>query len=225
MDAKEILNGLNIKEKLSLLTGSGYWTTVSYEDRGLPELFMCDGPLGLRKQDDRANADMMGINNSLKATCFPAAVTLASTWNKDVIKTVGKAIAEEAKDQHVGMVLGPGVNIKRNPLCGRNFEYYSEDPILAGELAASFIEGMESQGVASCIKHFACNSQEKDRFTSNGVISERALREIYLRAFETAIKKAHPSALMSSYPKINGEHCSDSKKLLTDILRDEWGFD
>ena len=223
MNAKEILSRMSLEEKLKLLTGADFWSTKAFEQYGLPKLYMCDGPLGLRKQ--AAESDMLGINNSLPATCFPAAVTLASTWNTDVTMAVGKAIGEEARDQGIGMVLGPGANIKRNPLCGRNFEYYSEDPLLAGELSASYIEGLQSNHIACSMKHFACNSQERDRFTSNSVLSERALREIYLKAFEIAVKEAKPMTVMSSYNKINGVHSSDNKFLLTDVLRDEWGFD
>ena len=183
---------------------------------------MCDGPHGLRKQENVA--DMLGVNESRKATCFPAEVTTAGSWDPELLTAIGSAIGQEAREQGVGLVLGPGVNLKRNPLCGRNFEYFSEDPYLAGKLAAGFIRGAEAQGIGTSLKHFAANSQELSRFTSDSVLDERTLRELYLTAFEIAVKEGHPSTLMCAYPKLNGVHCSDNKALLTDILRTEWGF-
>lgn len=220
---KEILSKMTLEEKIALCSGKNFWETKENGERGIPALFMCDGPHGLRKQE--SEADMLGVNRSRSATCFPAEVTTADSWDTELMEKIGAAIADEARNQNVGLVLGPGVNIKRNPLCGRNFEYFSEDPHLAGKLAAAFIKGAEGRGVATSLKHFACNSQETDRFVSDSVIDERTLREIYLPSFETAVKEGKPSTLMCAYPKLNGTHCSDSKYLLTDILRNEWGFD
>lgn len=220
----EIISLMTLEEKIALCSGASFWKSKAYEKYGIPSLFMCDGPHGLRKQERADGADMLGINNSRKATCFPSEVTSANSFDEILLEKIGSAIGEEAIDQDVGLVLGPGVNIKRNPLCGRSFEYFSEDPYLAGKLAASFIKGIEQKGVASSLKHFAVNSQEYNRFISNSVIDERTLREIYLAAFEIAIKEGRPSTVMCAYPKLNGVHCSDNKKILTDILRKEWNF-
>ena len=220
----EIIRNMSLKEKVVLTEGKGFWETRSFEKYGIGSVFLCDGPHGLRRQENK-KGDVYGMHNSRPATCFPAEVTVASSWDPDLAKEIGEAIADEAKSMGVSMVLGPGVNIKRNPLCGRNFEYFSEDPYLSGKMAAGFISGAEGKGVASCIKHFAANSQEKNRLTSDGIVDERTLREIYLRAFEIAVTEAHPSAVMSAYPKLNGIHCSDHRWLLTDVLRKEWGFD
>ena len=223
MNIDKIVSSMTLEDKISFCTGANFWTTKKYEKYGIPALFMCDGPHGLRKQENAG--DMLGVNKSRESTCFPSEVTTASSWNPELLERIGKSIGEEAKDQKVGLVLGPGANIKRNPLCGRNFEYFSEDPYLAGKLAAGFIRGMESEDVGSSLKHFALNSQEKSRFTSDGIVDERTLREIYLTAFEIAVKEGKPSTVMCSYPKINGVHASDNKELLTDILRKEWDFD
>ena len=223
MDIEKILQQMTPEDKIALCSGESFWETKKYEKYGIPSLFMCDGPHGLRKQENAA--DMLGVNESGKATCFPAEVTTAGSWDPELLTEIGAAIGEEAKEQGVGLVLGPGANLKRNPLCGRNFEYFSEDPYLAGKLAAGFIRGMEAQGVGTSLKHFAANSQEKSRFTSDSVLDERTLRELYLTAFEIAVKEGRPSTVMCAYPKLNGVHCSDYKELLTDILRTEWGFD
>jgi beta-glucosidase len=225
MNVKETLKKMTLQEKVQLCAGVSFWESKGFEQYDIPSFFMCDGPSGLRRQELGGDTDMLGINQSAPSTCFPASVTTSNTWDKDLLYQLGKALGEEARDQKVSVVLGPGVNIKRNPLCGRNFEYFSEDPIQAGILAAEYIKGMQSTGVGCSIKHFACNSQEKDRFSSDGVIDERTLREIYLKAFEIAVKTASPATVMSAYPKVNGVHCSDDKKLLNDILRKEWGFD
>ena len=222
MDIEKILQQMTLEDKIALCSGENFWETKKYEKYGIPSLFMCDGPHGLRKQENVA--DMLGVNESRKATCFPAEVTTAGSWDPELLTAIGSAIGQEAREQGVGLVLGPGVNLKRNPLCGRNFEYFSEDPYLAGKLSAGFIRGAEAQGIGTSLKHFAVNSQEKSRFTSDSVLDERTLRELYLTAFEIAVKEGHPSTLMCAYPKLNGVHCSDSKKLLTDILRTEWGF-
>lgn len=223
MDIEKILQEMTLEDKIALCSGADFWQTKKFEKYGIPSLFMCDGPHGLRKQEDAA--DMLGVNNSRKATCFPAAVTTAGSWDPELLTAIGSAIGEEARDQGVGLVLGPGANLKRNPLCGRNFEYFSEDPYLAGKLAAAFIRGVEAQGVGTSLKHFAANSQEHRRFTSDSVMDARTLRELYLTAFEIAVKEGRPSTVMCAYPKLNGIHCSDHKELLTDILRTEWGFD
>jgi len=223
MDIEKIVQQMTLEDKIALCSGENFWETKKYEKYGIPSLFMCDGPHGLRKQEDAA--DMLGLNNSRPATCFPAEVTTAGSWNPELLEQIGAAVGEEAKEQGVGLVLGPGANLKRNPLCGRNFEYFSEDPYLAGKLAAGFIRGTEAQGVGTSLKHFAANSQEHRRFTSNSVLDDRTLRELYLTAFEIAVKEGKPSTVMCAYPKLNGVHCSDNKFLLTDILRTEWGFD
>ena len=219
----QIIDSMALEDKIALCSGASFWETKKYKKYGIPALFMCDGPHGLRKQENAA--DMLGVNKSRPATCFPAEVTTAASWDPKLLEQIGAAIGEEAREQGVGLVLGPGANIKRNPLCGRNFEYFSEDPFLAGKLAAGFIRGVEKQGIGTSLKHFAVNSQEKCRFTSNSVIDDRTLRELYLTAFEIAVKEGKPSTVMCSYPKINDVHASDNQKLLTDILRTEWGFD
>ena len=222
MNIEKILQQMTLEDKIALCSGENFWETKKYEKYGIPSLFMCDGPHGLRKQEDVA--DMLGVNESRKATCFPAEVTTAGSWDPELLTAIGSAIGQEAREQGVGLVLGPGANLKRNPLCGRNFEYFSEDPYLAGKLAAGFIRGAEAQGIGTSLKHFAVNSQEKSRFTSDSVLDERTLRELYLTAFEIAVREGKPSTVMCAYPKLNGIHCSDNKKLLTDILRTEWGF-
>ena len=222
MDIETILQQMTLEDKIALCSGENFWETKKYEKYGIPSLFMCDGPHGLRKQENAA--DMLGVHESRKATCFPAEVTTAGSWDPELLAEIGAAIGEEAREQGVGLVLGPGANLKRNPLCGRNFEYFSEDPHLAGKLAAGFIRGAEAQGIGTSLKHFAVNSQEKSRFTSDSVLDERTLRELYLTAFEIAVKEGKPSTVMCAYPKLNGVHCSDNKRLLTDILRTEWGF-
>ncbi len=223
MDIEKILSQMTLEEKVALCSGADFWQTKAMERHGIPSFFLCDGPHGLRKQEQ--TGDMLGIHASRQATCFPAEVTTAASWNPELLEAIGAAIGEEARDQGVGLVLGPGVNLKRNPLCGRNFEYFSEDPYLAGKLAAAFVRGVQSQGVGTSLKHFAANSQEDRRFTSDGVLDERTLRELYLTAFEIAVKEGRPSTLMCAYPKLNGVHCSDNRWLLTEALRDQWGFD
>lgn len=223
MNIRKILSELTLREKIAICSGRDIWHTKPLEALGIPSAAMADGPHGLRKQVD--SGDILGMNEALAATCFPTAVTTACSWDEALLESIGQAIGREAAAQGVGMVLGPGVNIKRNPLCGRNFEYFSEDPLLAGKLAAAWIRGMQSTGVSACLKHFAANSQECKRFLSDSVMDERTLREIYLTAFETAIKEGRPGAVMCAYNKLNGTHCSDSRWLLTDVLRAEWGFD
>lgn len=220
-----ILKEMTVEEKIALCDGQNFWMTR--EAPGIPAAFMCDGPHGLRKQEIGADGgtDMLGINNSVPATCFPAAVISGASWDPALLERMGEAIGEEAAAYGVGLVLGPGANIKRNPLCGRNFEYFSEDPVVSGKMAAGLTRGLQKNGTAACVKHFACNNQEFSRFTSDSVLDERTLREIYLTGFEIAVKEGSSAAVMCSYNKINGVHSSDNKWLLTDILRDEWGFD
>ena len=222
---KKILTQMSLEEKIALCSGATFWETKAYEKYGIPALFMCDGPHGLRKQERENGADMLGVGGSRPATCFPAEVTTGASWDPALLTEIGSAIGEEALEQGVGLVLGPGANLKRNPLCGRNFEYFSEDPLLTGKLAAGFIRGVEQRGIGSSLKHFAANSQEKNRFCSDSIMDERTLRELYLTGFEIAVKEGKPSTVMCAYPKLNGVHCSDNKKLLTDILREEWGFE
>ena len=223
MDIQKIIAGMTLEEKISLCTGGDFWYTKAMPQHGIPAIMMSDGPHGLRCQ--AAEADMIGINESLPATCFPTAVTAGATWNKELYAQEGEAIGAEGAAAGVSVVLGPGCNIKRNPLGGRNFEYISEDPYFAGKMAAAFIRGQQSTGVASSVKHFAVNSQEYKRQNGDSQLDERTFREIYLTPFEIAVKEGNPGTVMCSYNKINGIHASDSKALLTDILRNEWGFD
>ena len=221
--AEDTVRGMTLEEKIALCSGANFWKTKGFPEYGIPDMFMCDGSHGLRKQET-GGGDMLGVHESRPAVCYPSEVTMSCSWDEKLLEEIGRMIGEEALYQGVGMVLGPGANLKRNPLCGRNFEYFSEDPLLSGKLAAAYIRGMESCGISCCLKHFAANSQEKYRFNSDSVMDERTLREMYLTAFETAVKEGGPSAVMCAYPKLNGVHCSDSRMLLTDILRDEWGF-
>jgi beta-glucosidase len=214
--------GLTLEEKASLTAGKDFWTSAAIERLGIPSAFFSDGPHGMRKQ--ALAADHLGLNESLKATCFPTAAALANSWNTELAEGMGEKLGAEAKAQGVNVVLGPGVNIKRNPLCGRNFEYYSEDPLLAGKMAAAFIRGIQKNGVSACVKHFAANSQETRRMVSDSIIDERALREIYLEPFELAVTEGGTKAVMTSYNLLNGVYANESPKLLTDILRREWGF-
>ncbi len=230
MTALEILEKLTLTEKIALCSGANFWQTKGLPEHGVPALFMCDGPHGLRKQElkeDSANggADMLGINASVPATAFPTASLTACSWDPALLEQESAAIAREAAALHVGLVLGPGACMKRNPLCGRNFEYFSEDPHLAGKLAAGFIRGAEGKGIATSLKHFAGNNQEHRRFLSASCMDERTLREIYLPAFEIAVKEGKPSTVMAAYNQIDGIHCASNRRLLTDILRREWGFD
>ena len=220
---KKLIDKMTLDEKASLCSGLDFWHMKGIERLGIPSLLVTDGPHGLRKQSE--SADHLGIYNSVPATCFPSAVGLASTWNRSLIEKVGIALGEECQVEDVAVLLGPGVNIKRSPLCGRNFEYFSEDPYLSSELAASHIKGVQSQGVGTSLKHFAANNQEHRRMSVDAVVDERTLREIYLASFENAVKKGQPWTVMSSYNKVNGKYASENKKLLSDILRYEWGFE
>ncbi|MBU0927624.1 MAG: glycoside hydrolase family 3 C-terminal domain-containing protein [Spirochaetes bacterium] len=220
---EELLRAMTIDEKAALCSGAAMWETAAIERLGLPALFMSDGPHGLRKQ--AAGGDHLGIDASIPATCFPTASAIASSWDVGLARTVGAAIADECLAEGVGVLLGPGLNMKRTPLCGRNFEYFSEDPRLAGELGAAFVSGVQGRGVGACPKHFAANNQETDRMRVSAEVDEAALRDIYLPAFERVVKEARPASLMCAYNKLNGTYCSESRGLLTRLLRDEWGFD
>ncbi|WMJ23516.1 glycoside hydrolase family 3 C-terminal domain-containing protein [Paludicola sp. MB14-C6] len=220
--AKELVEQMTLSEKASLCSGKDFWHTKGIERLGVKSLMLTDGPYGLRKQD--GDSDHLGINNSVPATCFPAGVSTACSFDRDLLYEMGVAIGEECIQENVGIVLGPAANIKRSPLCGRNFEYISEDPLVTGEMAASFIKGVQSQNVGTSLKHYLANNQEKARLVSNSVVDERALREIYLCGFEIAVKKTQPWTLMCAYNKINGIYASDNKRMMTDIPREEWGF-
>ncbi len=223
MKHKEIIDKMKLEEKAALLSGKGEWQTWDFERLGIPSIFCSDGPHGIRKQ--AGTGDHLGLNPSLPATCFPTAATVANSWNPELGEEIGKALGEEAKALGVDVLLGPGLNIKRSPLCGRNFEYFSEDPYLAGKMAAGYIRGIQSEDRYACPKHFAVNSQELRRMAMNAVVDERTLREIYLTGFEIAVKEGGAHAIMTSYNQVNGTYSNENTHLLKDILRDEWGYD
>ena len=218
-----LLKELTLEEKCALLSGAETFKTRGMPEHGIPQIWLSDGPHGLRKQ--AGESDHLGLNPSVPATCFPTASAVANSWDAALGEEIGAALGEEAAAQEVSVVLGPGLNMKRNPLCGRSFEYFSEDPYLAGKLAAGYIRGIQSKGVAACPKHFAVNSQETRRMASDSIVDERTLREIYLTGFEIAVKEGHPRSIMSSYNLVNGTYANENKHLLMEILRDEWGFD
>lgn len=221
--AHELVSQMTLEEKAGLCSGEDCWNLKSVERLGLPSIAVMDGPHGLRKQIGAA--DNLGVGDSVPAVCFPTASALACSFDRELAYQVGRAIGEECRQEDVAVILGPAVNQKRSPLCGRNFEYYSEDPLLAGELAAGMIRGEQSTGTGTSLKHFAANNQERRRMTINAVVDERALRETYLRAFEIAVKQGRPATVMCAYNRLNGNYCSENKYLLTEILRKEWGFD
>ena len=218
-----LLKELTLEEKCALLSGAETFKTRGMPQHGIPQIWLSDGPHGLRKQ--AGESDHLGLNPSVPATCFPTASAIANSWDAALGEEIGAALGEEAAAQEVSVVLGPGLNMKRNPLCGRSFEYFSEDPYLAGKLAAGYIRGIQSKGVAACPKHFAVNSQETRRMASDSIVDERTLREIYLTGFEIAVKEGHPRSIMSSYNLVNGMYANENKHLLMEILRGEWGFD
>ena len=222
-DIKNLISQMTLEEKASLCSGVNFWYLKGIERLEIPSIMVTDGPHGLRKQ--AGDADHVGLNESVPATCFPTASALAATWNRDLIFQVGEALGEECRQEKIGVILGPGVNIKRSPLCGRNFEYFSEDPYLTGEMAKSHINGVQSQGIGTSLKHYAVNNQEYRRMTIDAIVDERALREIYLAGYEIAVKEAQPWTVMCAYNKINGTYASDHKKLMRDILKDEWGHE
>ena len=222
-NAELLLKKLTLEEKCALLSGAETFKTRGMPEHGIPQIWLSDGPHGLRKQ--AGESDHLGLNPSVPATCFPTASAVANSWDAALGEEIGAALGEEAAAQEVSVVLGPGLNMKRNPLCGRSFEYFSEDPYLAGKLAAGYIRGIQSKGVAACPKHFAVNSQETRRMASDSIVDERTLREIYLTGFEIAVKEGHPRSIMSSYNLVNGTYANENKHLLMEILRGEWGFD
>uniref|UniRef100_UPI004027A73E glycoside hydrolase family 3 C-terminal domain-containing protein n=1 Tax=Agathobacter rectalis TaxID=39491 RepID=UPI004027A73E len=220
---KEIIDKMTIEEKALMMSGKNTWETQDFEKYGIQSMTMSDGPHGLRRQ--AGAGDHLGLNASLPATCFPTAAAVANSWDEALAELIGMALAEEAVTMDVNVILGPGLNIKRSPLCGRNFEYFSEDPYLAGKMAAGYIRGIQSKGIAACPKHFAANSQELRRMANNSVVDERTFREIYTTGFEIAVKEGHARAIMSAYNEINGVYANENSHLLQEILVDEWGFD
>lgn len=220
---QDIIKKMTLEEKAAFLSGKDEWQSRGISRLGIPSIFCSDGPHGIRKQ--AGAGDHLGLNESVPATCFPTAATIANSWDEELGRELGAALGEEAAAQEVDILLGPGLNMKRSPLCGRNFEYFAEDPYLAGKMAAAYIKGIQSQGVFACPKHFAVNSQELRRMAMNSVLDERTLREIYLTGFEIAVKEGKAKAIMSSYNEVNGVYANENKHLLQDILRGEWGFD
>ena len=223
MKHADIITKLTLEQKCALLSGESVFTTRGYKNAGIPSITLSDGPNGVRKQ--AGAADHLGLNPSVPATCFPTAATVACSWDPALGEQLGRAMGEEAAAQEVSVLLGPGLNTKRSPLCGRNFEYFSEDPYLSGKLAAAYVRGIQSNGIAACPKHFAVNSQELRRMASDSVVDERTLRELYLTGFEIVVKEAHPKTIMSSYNLVNGTYANENAHLLLDILRRDWGFD
>lgn len=223
MNIQNIISQMTLEEKAGLCSGIDFWHTKAVDRLKIPSIMMSDGPHGLRKQN--LEAENPDVNKSIRAVCFPTGAASACSFDRRLIQRLGEALGEECRSEHVSVILGPAVNIKRSPLCGRNFEYFSEDPYLTGEMAANYIAGVQSYGVGTSLKHFCANNQEERRMTVSANVDERTLREIYLSGFESAVKQAHPWTLMCSYNRINGVYASENRRLLTDILRDEWGFD
>ena len=223
MKHQDIVSKLSLDEKCYLLSGRDFWSTYSIKAKGVPSINLSDGPHGIRKQEGAG--DQLGLNGSIPATCFPTAATIANSWDPKLGEEIGRNLGEESACQDVAVLLGPGLNIKRSPLCGRNFEYFSEDPYLAGKMAAGYIRGIQENGVSACPKHFAANNSELRRQASNSVVDERTFREIYLTGFEIAVKESKPKSIMSSYNEINGVYANENEHLLQEILRDQWGFD
>ncbi len=222
-DLKQLISQMTLEEKAGMCSGQDFWHLKTVERLGIPKVMVSDGPHGLRKQD--GDADHLGINQSIQAVCFPAACATASSWDTEMLEQMGKTLGEECQAENLSVLLGPAANIKRSPLCGRNFEYFSEDPYLTGKMAAAEIKGVQSWDIGTSMKHYAVNNQEYNRMSCSSNLSDRALREIYLTGFEIAVKEARPKTIMCSYNKINGTYASENKYLLTDILRDEWGFE
>ncbi|MFA7075790.1 MAG: glycoside hydrolase family 3 C-terminal domain-containing protein, partial [Candidatus Izemoplasmatales bacterium] len=223
MKNSDIIKNMTLEEKASLMSGRDFWTTTSYKKHNIPSIFLADGPHGLRKQAKAA--DHLGLNVGIPATCFPTAATVANSWNVYLAEKMAEKMGNEAVALKVNVLLGPGTNIKRNPLCGRNFEYFSEDPFLAGKMSAAYIKGIQSNGISACLKHFAANNQEYRRMVIDSIIDERTLREIYLKPFEIGIKEGNLKTLMSSYNMVNGSHTNENMHLMKEILRDEWKYD
>jgi beta-glucosidase len=223
LDIDRLLSELTLAEKASLTSGSSFWYTAAVERLGIPKIMVSDGPHGLRAQP--GEGDHLGLGGSVPATCFPTASAIASAWNLDLLTRIGQALAQEARACNLSVILGPGINMKRSPLCGRNFEYFSEDPFLAGELAVGIVDGIQSRGVGTSVKHYAANNQETDRLRVDAQIDERSLREIYLPAFERVVKASQPWTIMCAYNKVNGQSASENTWLLTTVLREEFGFE
>jgi len=222
MKYRELIASMTLEEKASLMSGKDFWQSQDIERLGINSMFLADGSHGIRKQ--AVASDKLGLNVGVPATCFPTVATVANSWNTELGEKVGEYLGDEAITQKVNVVLGPGVNMKRNPLCGRNFEYFSEDPYLAGKMAASYVRGIQSQGISACVKHFAVNNQERRRMSIDAVVDERTLREIYLTAFEIVVKEGRTRAIMSSYNRLNGTYTNENMHLMRNILRDEWGY-
>ncbi len=220
---KELLQEMTLEEKANLCSGEDFWHTKAVERLEIPQVMVCDGPNGLRKQDDKA--DHMGINESIKAVCFPTSSAVAASFDRELAYHIGEVLGKECQAENISMLLGPGMNIKRSPLCGRNFEYYSKDPYLSGEMGTSYIKGIQSKKVGACVKHFAANNQETQRMNGNSVMDERTLHEIYLSGFKKAVCEAKPTGVMCAYNKINGTYAAENKELLTDVLRNAWGYE
>ncbi|MDD6620274.1 MAG: glycoside hydrolase family 3 C-terminal domain-containing protein, partial [Eubacteriales bacterium] len=226
MKHPEIVKKMSLEQKAAFVSGYDYWHLEEAPELGLPKIMITDGPHGLRKQNtEKKTSDGIGLGNSVPATCFPPAATSSCSWDEDLLKQEGEALGEECLKEQVSTILGPGTNIKRSPVCGRNFEYFSEDPYLAGKCSANLVNGVQSKGVGTSLKHFACNSQEAFRMVINEVIDERAMRELYLTAFEICVKEAQPWTIMNSYNRINGVYASQNEWLQEKVLRDEWGFE
>ena len=222
-EIRKLIGQMTLEEKAGLLSGDDFWHTKAVERLGVPRSMVSDGPHGLRKQDEEG--DHLGINDSIKAVCFPAASATAASFDPDLIRKMGESLGEACQHEKLSVLLGPAVNIKRSPLCGRNFEYFSEDPYLTGVMATALIKGIQSKNVGTSIKHFALNNQEHRRMSSSSDCDERTIREIYFPAFEMAVKEAQPWTVMCSYNRINGVYASENPWLLTDVLRKEWGFE
>ena len=221
MPIGKIIETLTLEQKCALLSGGDTFKTRAVA--GIPQMWLSDGPHGVRKQ--AGASDHLGLNPSEPATCFPTAATVANSWNPALGEEIGKALGEEAAAQGVGVLLGPGLNIKRNPLCGRNFEYFSEDPYLAGKMAAGYVRGIQTNGISACPKHFAVNNQETRRMAADSIVDERTLREIYLTGFEIVVKEAHPKTIMTSYNLVNGEYANENRYLLDTVLKKDWDYD
>lgn len=222
MKYKDIISQMTLEEKASLMSGKDFWQTEDIERLGINNMFLADGPHGIRKQ--AAAADHLGLNESIPATCFPTSATVANSWDEALGHKIGEYLGKEAVSQKVNVLLGPGINIKRNPLCGRNFEYFSEDPYLSGKMAASYIQGIQSHGISACVKHFAVNNQEERRMSIDTIVDERTLREIYLTGFEIAVKEGKTKTVMSAYNKLNGTYTNENTHIMRNILREEWGY-
>src|SRR5215210_6727152 len=223
LDIDRLLNELTLEEKASLTSGSSFWYTAPVERLGIPKIMVSDGPHGLRAQP--GEGDQVGLGGSVPATCFPTASAVASSWNPDLLRRIGEALAAEARATRLSVILGPGINMKRSPLCGRNFEYFSEDPFLAGELGVGIVDGIQSGGVGTSVKHYAANNQESDRLRVDAQVDERTLREIYLPAFERVVTASQPWTVMASYNKVNGQSATENSWLLETVLRGEFGFE